>query len=91
MEKDLAKLIKKYDLSENFYYIDITDIKDTEGYIDKLNKSLGLTDIKITQVPTIIYFKDNEVLKNGIIERKDDKLMTANDFQKLLDLNNIEK
>ena len=48
MEKDLAKIIKKYDISEDFYYLNVTELKDNEGYIDKLNKSLGLNNIKIT-------------------------------------------
>lgn len=91
MEKGLAKIIKKYDISEDFYYINVNDMKDKEGYIEDLNKALGLKDNKIINIPTIIYFQDGEVLKNNIINRNDDKMMTANDFQKLLDLNKIEK
>ena len=91
MEKDLAKVIKKYDIAEDFYYLNVTNIKDKEKYIDEVNSALKLKDNKIVQVPTIIYFKDGEVLKNGIITRKDNKMMTANDFKILLDKNKIDE
>ncbi len=91
MEKDLAKIIKKYDIAEDFYYLNVTDIKDEDKYIDKVNSALKLKDVKIVSVPTIIYFKDGEVLKNGIIVRNDNKMMTANDFKILLDKNKIEE
>jgi len=87
MEKSLAKVIKKYDISEDFYYLNVTSIKDEENYIDKVNSALKLKDVKIVQVPTIIYFKDGEVLKDGIITRKDNNMMTADDFKILLDKN----
>ena len=91
MEKDLAKIIKRYNLSEDMYYINVTDLKDKKDYINKLNNTLGLKDVIITQVPTIIYFKDGEVTKGNIISRSDDKLMSSGDFQKLLDKNEIQK
>ncbi len=91
MEKDLAKIIKKYDITDQFYYLNITSIKDNSDYIDEVNRALGLRDEKIIRIPTIIYYKDGEVVKDGIISRSDDKMMTASDFQKLLDANNIEK
>ncbi len=91
MEKDLAKIIKKYDIIDQFYYLNVTSIKDNGDYIDEINRSLSLRDEKIIRVPTIIYYKDGEVVKDGIISRSDDKMMTAADFQKLLDANNVEK
>jgi hypothetical protein len=73
------------------YYINVTDLKNKKDYINKLNNTLGLKDVIITQVPTIIYFKDGEVTKGNIISRSDDKLMSSGDFQKLLDKNEIQK
>lgn len=91
MEKDLAKIIKKYSITDQFYYLNITNIKDNNDYIDEINRSLSLRDEKIIRVPTIIYYKDGEVVKDGIISRSDNKMMTAADFQKLLDANSVEK
>ncbi len=91
MEKGLAKVIKKYNISDNFYYLNVTSIKNDSNYVDDINKVLGLKDEKIINVPTIIYYKDGVVVKDGVIVRRDNKLMTSADFQKLLDANNIEK
>ena len=92
MEKDLKKLIKEYKLQDKFYYINIDSIKSSDNKISLVNELLGLDDIKVEKVPTIIYVnKDNKVLRNNIITRKDDSLMEVGDFQKLLDINEISK
>ncbi len=91
MEKDLAKVIKKYNIIDQFYYLNITSIKDNKDYVDEVNRALGLRDEKIIRVPTIIYYKDGEVVKDGVLSRNDNKMITAADFQKMLDANNIEK
>ena len=92
MEKDLKKLIKEYKLQDKFYYINIDSIKSGDNKISLVNELLGLDDIKVEKVPTIIYVnKDNKVLRNNIITRKDDSLMEVGDFQKLLDINEISK
>ena len=89
MEKSLAKIINNYSLNDNFYYLNVTSIKDEEDYISKINYALNLTEIKITQVPTIIYYNDGEAVY--IIQKDKDIMMQAGDFQKLLDINDIEK
>ena len=92
MEKDLKKLIKEYKLQDKFYYINIDSIKSSDNKVSLINELLGLDDIKVEKVPTIIYVnKDNKVLRNNIITRKDDSLMEVGDFQKLLDINEISK
>ena len=93
LEKEIAPIIKKYELGDYIYYLNVTDIKkeDKDNYIDKINKELGLEETKITNVPTIIYFVDGIVPKSGIITTADGKLMTKSDFQKFLDINKIEK
>ena len=70
------------------YYINITSIKDDDDYIEKINDSLELKDKKVTNVPTIIYFNNGEVV--DLISRTD-SIMNVGDFQKLLDVNHIEK
>ncbi len=91
MEKSLAKIIKKYDIVDQFYYLNVTGIKDNKDYVNDVNRALGLRDEKIVNIPTIIYYRDGEVVKGGIISRSDNKMITADDFQKLLDANKIEQ
>lgn len=89
MEKDLKKLINSYNLNENFYYLNVTSIKDEDDYIDKVNEALNLKDIKITNVPTIIYYSEGQV--KDIIKYETNQKMNVGDFQKILDQNRITK
>lgn len=89
MEKDLKSVINEYNLNDSFYYLNVTSIKDEKGYIDRVNESLNLQDMKIKEIPTIIYYNDGKVV--DIITREDDNMMNIGDFQKLLDVNKIEK
>ena len=86
MEKELKKVINKYELNDQIYYLNVTEIKEKDDYIDKINKSLNLEE-KVTQVPTIIYIKEGKVV--DIIKRSDDNMMNVGDFQKLLDISYV--
>ncbi len=88
MEKDLKKIINEYELNDIIYYLNVTSLKDNKDCIEKINKSLNLEEKKVEKLPTIIYIKDGEVI--DIITRNDDNIMNVGDFQKLLDINNIE-
>ena len=88
MEKGLKKVINKYELNDKIYYLNVTTIKEQEDYIDDINKSLNLDKKKVKKVPTIVYIKDGEVV--DIITRSDDNIMNVGDFEKLLDVNNVE-
>ena len=88
LEKDLKDLIKEYDLSDKFYYVNINSIKNDDNVINAINNLLEIEEGLITKVPTIIYVnKNNEILRNNVITRLDDNLMEKGDFQKLLDIN----
>lgn len=89
MEKSLKKVINEYSLNDSIYFFNITSIKDDKNYIDQVNNALNLDTEKITSVPTIIYYKDGKVV--DIINRSDNNMMNVGDFQKLLDVNKIEK
>lgn len=92
MEKNLAKIIKEYDLKDKIYYLNIDSVKTEYSNVKLINELLELDDIKVEKVPTIIYVnKDGKILRNNIITRIDDSLMEAGDFQKLLDINDIKK
>jgi hypothetical protein len=91
LEKSLKKIIDKYNLNEEFYYIDVTDLMSNDDYIDELNAALNLTDNKINSVPTIIYVKNGQVPSDGIIKREDENMMNASDFSKLLEMYEFKK
>lgn len=85
MEKELKDVINKYALNDKFYFINITDIQKEDNYIDKLNETLKLDSQKITKVPTIIYYKNGEVAKDGILTRADDNIINAADLEQFLE------
>lgn len=91
MEKDLKELILDYNLQDKFYYINVTDIKTNDNYIEELNEALNLDEQKITKVPTILYYKNGTLTKGGILNRDDDNIISAADFQQFLDIKDIEK
>ncbi len=89
MEKDLKNIIKEYNLTDSIYYLNVTNIKENENYIEEINKAFNLEEKKVTQVPTIIYYNNGKVV--DIVKRNDDNIMNVGDFQKLLDVNNVAK
>ena len=89
LEQELKVLIENYNLSEEFYYLNVTNIKNGEGYMDEINKVLNLEDRKITSIPTIVYFVDGKAV--DMVERKDNNMMNSGDFEHMLEANRIEK
>ena len=88
LEKKMKNIIKKYNIENRFYYINVNNIKNDSDYINKVNVYLGLRDAKISQIPTIIYVnKSNEIVYNNIITTSNGKRFDIGDFQKLLDTN----
>ena len=88
LEKQIKKLVRKYGIENKFYYINVTKLLSDPSYIEKINNSLKLIDVKISKVPTIIYVnKDNEIVYNNVLTRNDNNIITIGDFQKLLDTN----
>lgn len=85
MEKELKDVINKYALNDKFYFINITDIQKEDNYIEKLNETLKLDSQKITKVPTIIYYKNGEIAKDGILIRDDDNIINASDLEQFLE------
>jgi ribosomal protein L21 len=78
------------------YYVS----EGTEIFVEKLNAEEGNTvnfnqvlmlDKKVGSPYLTGVTVEGEVLKNGIITRKDNKMMTANDFKILLDKNKIDE
>ena len=91
MEKELKDVIREYDLKDKFYFINVTNMKEEDNYLEELGNILNLNEQKITEVPTIIYFKDGEIVKDGILTSEDDNIINASDFRKFLEEKEYQK
>lgn len=84
-EKKLKPLINEYNLQNSFYYLNVTDIKESnKNYKKDIAKELNIDSKNINNVPVILYFKDNELKSDGVT--------TIKDFENLLketDMKNI--
>ncbi len=81
-EKDLKPLIDKYDLHNNFYYINVTDIKEkNKDYLKDIATELNID--KIAKAPVILYFNDGKLVE--------DNIYTIKDFKNLLTEENINE
>lgn len=72
-QKNLKLIFRKYGLLDNIIYVDVTEEYEKDNFLNEINDVLGLKDFKITEVPTIIYFKEGKpsaIVKttNGIID-----------------------
>ncbi len=84
LEDSLQKSVVNNELQNNIYYLDVTELKLEEGYIDSLNKKFGLEDNdKIQEVPALLYYRDGKFMKS--LTSTQDRMMSADDFNKLLD------
>ncbi len=86
LEKRLKRIIDDYSLKDEFYYLDVTSIKDKDNYLDDLNKTFN-TNI-ISNVPCIIYFKSGNI-EDIIVDKKG--VFEYNIFVNLLKDNTYEK
>ncbi len=85
-EKDLKNIINKYNLKNNFYYLDGTNF--TNDDLTKLNEILNLENKEIKKIPTIIYI-DKELI--DAIIREDENIINIGDFEQLLDIYEIRR
>ncbi len=83
-EKELKPLITDYDIQNNFYYLNITDIKEKEkNYKESIAKELDINKNKIEDIPVILFFKDGKLVQDGVTN--------AEDFEQLLNDNDIKE
>lgn len=83
LEEELKPLIDEYQLQNNFYFLNVTDFKDTNtNYKEDIADTLNIDRNIISDVPIILYFKDGELATmHGIF--------TAEEFKDLLETQNI--
>ena len=77
-EKKLKKLIDNYNLKDEFYFVNVTNIKDDENFYSELNDAFNTK--LISNIPSILHFKNNELKK--VIYNKDLN-KTYTDFENL--------
>ena len=83
LEEDLKPLIDEYQLQNNFYFLNVTDFKDTnKNYKDDIAQELGIDASIISDVPIILYFQDGELATSKGI-------FTAEQFEDLLETKDI--
>lgn len=85
-EKKLKKLIDNYNLKDEFYFVNVTNIKDDENFNSEINDTFNTK--LISNIPCILHFKNNELKK--VIYNKDLN-KTYTDFENLLKENEFDK
>lgn len=85
-EKKLKKLIDNYNLKDEFYFVNVTNIKDDENFYSEINNTFNTK--LINNIPCILHFKNNELKK--VIYNKDLN-KTYTEFENLLKENEFDK
>lgn len=85
-EKKLKKIIDNYNLKDEFYFVNVTNIKDDENFYSEINDTFNTK--LISNIPSILHFKNNELKK--VIYNKDLN-KTYTDFENLLKENEFDK
>ncbi len=82
LEQKLKDIIVANDLQTNFYYLNASELKEEEFFIEDLNEKLNLTEEKIEQLPSIIFYYNNKVEK--VISSKKNRTFNVNDLKKII-------
>ena len=73
-EKEIKQLLKKQDLLDHVLYLDMSEKKNEENYLDNLNSTLKLEGTNVIKgIPAVVFYHEGEVTKvvsQGV--RKDD-------------------
>lgn len=88
LEKELKRVIDKYKLNDEFYYLDITNLKNkNQEYIKEINSKL---DVDLENVPAIIYVNEGKILDSNVLDGVNDTKLKVSDFEQLLDIYEFE-
>ena len=86
LEKGLKRLLKEYDLEDEFIFVDCSKEVDEDNHIKSLKELITVGNKELT-LPAIIYFKDG--IPSDYID-SNEGLIKVGDFSKILDRNEIE-
>lgn len=89
LEKNLKRVIDKYKLNDIFYYIDLTELKDSnENYLMEARDKLGIDELE--NIPAIIYINEGEITVSNVLDGVKGTMLKAEDFEQLLDIYEFE-
>ena len=89
LEKGLKRIIDKYKLNDIFYYVDLTELKNTnENYLKEIKNKLSIK--KIENIPAIIYVSNGQIKNSDILDGVGDTLVKSADLEQLLDIYEFE-
>ena len=80
------KVYSNYNLKDEFYFVNVTNIKDDENFYKEINNTFNTK--LINNIPCILHFKNNELKK--VIYNKDLN-KTYTNFENLLKENEFDK
>lgn len=80
LERKLKRLIDNYNIADKFYYLNVSDLIESNNLISTLNKTFN-TDL-ISSVPCILYYEDDKL--DYVIQNNKD-IFDVKEFQELLD------
>ena len=88
-EKELKRVIDNYKLSDNFYYFDLTKIKEeNQNYLNDIKKTLNIKSIE--KVPAIIYVHNGKISDSSILDGVNGTMLKISDLENLLDIYEYE-
>lgn len=83
-EKDIKKVLNKYNLLDNVIYLDITDYRNNQNFFEELNTTLNLTgNLQVKKFPAVVYYKEG--IPTYMIDSKD-HLLSSGDFEQLIEM-----
>ena len=82
IEVELKNIIDDYEISDYFYYIDITDKLDDQNYMNSLNNILGTS---ISNTPAFIYVREGKILNKNIVTNTN-KGFNIGNIEKILEI-----
>lgn len=88
-EKELKRVIDNYKLSDNFYYFDLTKVKEENtNYLNNIKNTLNIKSIE--KVPAIIYVHKGKIVDANILDGVNGTMLKVADLEKLLDIYDYE-
>ena len=86
-EKKLKKLIDNYNLKDEFYFVNVTNIKDDENFYKEINNTFNTK--LINNIPCILHFKNNELKNKTATPSKNLYIRNVNDYSRNFDMYDI--
>ena len=88
LEKQIKSTISKYEIQDNFYYLNVTDEMEKDNFIEKLNNKLDSNIGSANSLPVIMYY-ENDTLKSYLSSYNG--LFKITDFENMLITNGYVK